>query len=86
MRFHATRNESPSNSGPESGVIQEPFWRVRCNTTCSSGCSAGCAWAASWLLIYLLDLSAVVYISSILIHEKYMSIDFSQRRCCINRV
>ncbi|WP_322049204.1 EAL domain-containing protein [Paraburkholderia sp. J67] len=31
------------------------------------------------LLIYLLDLSAVVYISSILIHEKYMSIDFSQK-------
>ncbi|GAB7539999.1 bifunctional diguanylate cyclase/phosphodiesterase [Burkholderia sp. 3C] len=31
------------------------------------------------LLIYLLDLSAVVYISSILIHEKYMSIDFSQQ-------
>ncbi|MDC6132478.1 hypothetical protein PPH41_32430, partial [Burkholderia gladioli] len=31
------------------------------------------------LLIYLLDLSAVVYISGILIHEKYMSIDFSQK-------
>ncbi|WP_027817585.1 EAL domain-containing protein [Paraburkholderia bannensis] len=31
------------------------------------------------LLIYLLDLSAVVYISSILIHEKYISIDFSQK-------
>ncbi|WP_322010775.1 EAL domain-containing protein [Paraburkholderia sp. J12] len=30
------------------------------------------------LLIYLLDLSAVVYISGILIHEKYISIDFSQ--------
>lgn len=31
------------------------------------------------LLIYLLDLSAVVYISGILIHEKYISIDFSQK-------
>ncbi|MCQ0038675.1 sensor domain-containing diguanylate cyclase, partial [Burkholderia glumae] len=31
------------------------------------------------LLIYLLDLSAVVYISGILIHEKYLSIDFSQK-------
>ncbi len=31
------------------------------------------------LLIYLLDLSAVVYISSILIHEKTQSIDFSQK-------
>ena len=31
------------------------------------------------LLIYLLDLSAVLYISGILIHEKYLSIDFSQK-------
>ncbi|PXW24855.1 EAL domain-containing protein [Paraburkholderia caballeronis] len=31
------------------------------------------------LLIYLLDLSAVVYISGILIHEKYLSIDFSDK-------
>ncbi|HXZ10736.1 MAG TPA: sensor domain-containing diguanylate cyclase, partial [Paraburkholderia sp.] len=31
------------------------------------------------LLIYLLDLTAVVYISSILIHEKYIAIDFSNR-------
>ncbi|QGZ64976.1 bifunctional diguanylate cyclase/phosphodiesterase [Paraburkholderia acidisoli] len=31
------------------------------------------------LLIYLLDLSAVLYISGILIHEKYISIDFSQK-------
>jgi hypothetical protein len=31
------------------------------------------------LLIYLLDLSAVVYISGILIHEKYISIDFSNK-------
>src|ERR1700744_164632 len=29
------------------------------------------------LLIYLLDLSAVLYISGILIHEKYIAIDFS---------
>ncbi|ALM82931.1 EAL domain-containing protein [Bordetella sp. N] len=31
------------------------------------------------LLIYLLDLSAVVFISGILIHEKYLSIDFSDK-------
>ncbi|ARP82836.1 sensor domain-containing diguanylate cyclase [Bordetella genomosp. 8] len=31
------------------------------------------------LLIYLLDLSAVVFISGILIHEKYLSIDFSNK-------
>jgi diguanylate cyclase (GGDEF)-like protein len=31
------------------------------------------------LLIYLLDLSAVVFISSILIHEKYIAIDFSDK-------
>ncbi|WP_019937656.1 EAL domain-containing protein [Bordetella sp. FB-8] len=31
------------------------------------------------LLIYLLDLSAVFYISGILIHEKYISIDFSRK-------
>lgn len=31
------------------------------------------------LLIYLLDLSAVVFISSILIHEKYIAIDFSEK-------
>ncbi|SDR33452.1 PAS domain S-box-containing protein/diguanylate cyclase (GGDEF) domain-containing protein [Paraburkholderia fungorum] len=31
------------------------------------------------LLIYLLDLSAVVYISGILIHEKYIAIDFSDK-------
>jgi len=31
------------------------------------------------LLIYLLDLTAVVYISGILIHEKYISIDFSNK-------
>ncbi|SAI70274.1 signalling protein [Bordetella ansorpii] len=31
------------------------------------------------LLIYLLDLTAVVYISGILIHEKYISIDFSDK-------
>ncbi|MDE1184228.1 EAL domain-containing protein [Paraburkholderia sp.] len=31
------------------------------------------------LLIYLLDLTAVLYISGILIHEKYISIDFSNK-------
>jgi diguanylate cyclase (GGDEF)-like protein/PAS domain S-box-containing protein len=31
------------------------------------------------LLIYLLDLSAVVFISGILIHEKYIAIDFSDK-------
>jgi diguanylate cyclase (GGDEF)-like protein/PAS domain S-box-containing protein len=31
------------------------------------------------LLIYLLDLSAVLYISGILIHEKYIGIDFSDK-------
>ncbi|MFC0401803.1 EAL domain-containing protein [Paraburkholderia rhizosphaerae] len=31
------------------------------------------------LLIYLLDLSAVLYISGILIHEKYIAIDFSNK-------
>lgn len=31
------------------------------------------------LLIYLLDLSAVLYISGILIHEKYIAIDFSDK-------
>jgi diguanylate cyclase (GGDEF)-like protein/PAS domain S-box-containing protein len=31
------------------------------------------------VLIYLLDLSAVVFISGILIHEKYLSIDFSNK-------
>jgi diguanylate cyclase (GGDEF)-like protein/PAS domain S-box-containing protein len=31
------------------------------------------------LLIYLLDLSAVIYISGILIHEKYLAIDFSNK-------
>ncbi|HVE08554.1 MAG TPA: EAL domain-containing protein [Paraburkholderia sp.] len=31
------------------------------------------------LLIYLLDLTAVVYISGILIHEKYIAIDFSNK-------
>lgn len=31
------------------------------------------------MLIYLLDLSAVIYVSSILIHEKYLSIDFTRK-------
>jgi diguanylate cyclase (GGDEF)-like protein/PAS domain S-box-containing protein len=31
------------------------------------------------LLIYLLDLSTVIFISSILIHEKYIAIDFSRK-------
>ncbi|HEY3597621.1 MAG TPA: sensor domain-containing diguanylate cyclase, partial [Paraburkholderia sp.] len=31
------------------------------------------------LLIYLLDLTAVLYISGILIHEKYIAIDFSNK-------
>ncbi|MCX7279264.1 MAG: EAL domain-containing protein [Burkholderiales bacterium] len=30
-------------------------------------------------LIYLLDLTAVIYVSSILIHEKYLSIDFTRK-------
>jgi hypothetical protein len=32
------------------------------------------------LLIYLLDLSAVLYIRGILIHEKYIAIDFSDKK------
>ncbi|MGE6339094.1 HAMP domain-containing protein, partial [Acidovorax sp. NPDC077664] len=31
------------------------------------------------MLIYLLDLSAVIYVSSILIHEKYVAIDFTRK-------
>ncbi len=31
------------------------------------------------LLIYLLDLTAVIYISGILIHEKYLAIDFARK-------
>ena len=30
-------------------------------------------------LIYLLDLTAVIYISGILIHEKYLAIDFARK-------
>ncbi|MDT8989640.1 EAL domain-containing protein [Curvibacter sp. APW13] len=31
------------------------------------------------MLIYLLDLTAVIYVSSILIHEKYLGIDFARK-------
>jgi diguanylate cyclase (GGDEF)-like protein/PAS domain S-box-containing protein len=31
------------------------------------------------MLIYLLDLTAVIYVSGILIHEKYLSIDFARK-------
>ncbi|MDH4419821.1 MAG: EAL domain-containing protein [Acidovorax sp.] len=31
------------------------------------------------MLIYLLDLTAVIYVSSILIHEKYLAIDFARK-------
>lgn len=31
------------------------------------------------MLIYLLDLSAVIYVSSILINEKYIAIDFARK-------
>jgi hypothetical protein len=31
------------------------------------------------MLIYLLDLTAVIYVSSILIHEKYLAIDFTRK-------
>jgi hypothetical protein len=30
-------------------------------------------------LIYLLDLTAVIYVSGILIHEKYLAIDFARK-------
>ena len=36
------------------------------------------------LLIYLLDLTAVIYVSSILINEKYLSIDFSRKEVAGN--
>jgi len=36
------------------------------------------------LLIYLLDLSAVIYISGILIHEKYIAIDFARKEVAGN--
>ena len=36
------------------------------------------------LLIYLLDLTAVIYVSSILISEKYISIDFSRKEVAGN--
>ena len=36
------------------------------------------------LLIYLLDLTAVIYISGILINEKYISIDFSRKELAGN--
>jgi hypothetical protein len=36
------------------------------------------------LLIYLLDLTAVLYISGILINEKYISIDFSRKELAGN--
>lgn len=36
------------------------------------------------LLIYLLDLTAVIYISGILIHEKYIAIDFAQKEIAGN--
>jgi diguanylate cyclase (GGDEF)-like protein/PAS domain S-box-containing protein len=36
------------------------------------------------LLIYLLDLTAVIYISGILINEKYLSIDFSRKEVAGN--
>ena len=31
------------------------------------------------MLIYLLDLTAVIYVSGILIHEKYLAIDFARK-------
>ena len=31
------------------------------------------------MLIYLLDLSAVIYVSGILIHEKFLAIDFARK-------
>ena len=31
------------------------------------------------MLIYLLDLTAVIYVSGILIHEKYLAIDFTRK-------
>jgi hypothetical protein len=37
------------------------------------------------LLIYLLDLTAVIYISGILIHEKYIAIDFAQKEIAGNQ-
>ncbi|MBP6852299.1 MAG: EAL domain-containing protein [Rhodoferax sp.] len=37
------------------------------------------------LLIYLLDLSAVIYVSGILIHEKYIAIDFARKEVAGNR-
>ena len=30
-------------------------------------------------LIYLLDLTAVIYVSGILIHEKFLAIDFARK-------
>jgi hypothetical protein len=36
------------------------------------------------MLIYLLDLSAVIYVSSILINEKYIAIDFSRKEVAGN--
>ena len=35
------------------------------------------------MLIYLLDLTAVIYVSSILIHEKYLAIDFTRKEVTI---
>lgn len=40
--------------------------------------------AKKLLLIYLLDLSAVIFITSILIHEKYLAIDFSRKEIAGN--
>ena len=31
------------------------------------------------MLIYLLDLTAVIYVSGILIHEKFLAIDFTRK-------
>jgi diguanylate cyclase (GGDEF)-like protein/PAS domain S-box-containing protein len=36
-------------------------------------------------LIYLLDLTAVIFVSSILIHEKYIAIDFAEKELIGNR-
>ena len=40
--------------------------------------------AQALLMIYLLDLTAVIYVSSILISEKYISIDFSRKELAGN--
>lgn len=48
-------------------------------------CVSNLSVANKLLLIYLLDLSAVIFITTILIHEKFIAIDFARKEIAGNR-